>query len=109
MADGWGEIIEAGPGWFDLITRLDAQLAHLSPGYAVEQWKTKYGTLRYYARPEDIDDIDSQMTFNEIIHNAEDESTNICEECGAPGQQVTLRGWIWTLCDTHSQLRRQSA
>jgi len=107
IAEGWGETIDVGPGWFDLIADLDARLARLSPGYVVEQCKTKYGGLRYYARPEDTDDIDTQMTFNEIIRDAEDQSTSICEECGAPGRQITLRGWIWTLCDTHTQLRRQ--
>ncbi len=108
IADGWGETIDVGPGWFDLLTRLDAQLARLSPGYVVEQCKAKFGGLRYYARPEDTDDIDTQMTFNELIRAAEDESTSVCEDCGNPGQQVTLRGWIWTLCPEHTQQRRQA-
>lgn len=107
IAEGWGEIIDVGPGWFDLIADLDEQLARLSPGYVVEQCKTKYGSLRYYARPEDTDDIDTQMTFNDIIRAAEDQSTTICEECGSPGQRITLHGWIWTLCPEHTQQRRQ--
>lgn len=76
----------------ELITRLDTQLARLSPGYVLERCKTKYGTLRYYARPEDSEDIDTQMTFNEIIRDTEAESARICEDCGEPGQQVTLHG-----------------
>lgn len=107
LADGWGETIDAGPGWFDLITDLDTRLKRLSPDYVLEQCKSKYGGLRYYARPADADDIDLQMTFNEIIREAEDQSTSICEECGGPAQQVTLRGWIRTLCDMHTQLLRQ--
>lgn len=107
LADAWAETIDIGPGWTDLIADLDAQLARLDPGYVLEQCKTKYGGLRYYARPQDADDIDLQMTFNEVIREAEDQSTSICEECGELGRQVTLRGWIWTLCNTHTQLRRQ--
>lgn len=103
IGDAWAETIDVGPGWFDLITRLDTQLARLSPGYVVEQCKTKYGSLRYYARPEDADDVDLQMTFNEIIRDAEDQSTSICEECGRPGQQITSHGWIRTLCKTHAE------
>lgn len=106
IADGWGETIEVGPGWFDLLIRLDAQLARLSPGYVIEQCKAKYGGLRYYARPEDPEDIDTQLTFNEIIWAAEGESTHICEECGNPGYQVTFRGWISTLCPEHTQRQR---
>ena len=109
IGEAWAETIDVGPGWFDLIARLDAQLARLSPGYVVEQCKTKYGSLRYYARPEDADDVDLQMTFNEIIRDAEDQSTSICEECGQPGQQITFRGWIRTVCETHAQPLRQEA
>ncbi len=87
IADVWGEIIDVG--------------------YVVEQCKTKFGALRYYARPEDTDDVDTQMTFNEIIWAAEGESGSICEDCGNPGHQVTLRGWIWTLCPEHTQQRRE--
>lgn len=108
LGEAWGETVDVGPGWFELITRLDTQLARLSPGYVLEQCKTKYGTLRYYARPEDSEDVDTQVTFNEIIRDAEDESARICEDCGEPGQQVALHGWIWTLCATHTQHRLRS-
>lgn len=109
IGESWAEAVDVGPGWFDLITRLDAQLARLSPGYVVEQCKTKYGSLRYFARPEDAEDVDLQMTFNDIIRDAEDQSTSICEECGRPGQQITFHGWIRTLCETHTQPLRQEA
>lgn len=109
LRDSWGETIDVGPGWFDLITRLDKQLAQLSPGYVLEQCKTKYGTLRYYARPEDAEDVDTQFAFNDVIRAAEDESVAICEECGETGRQVGIHGWIWTLCDAHTQRRIQRA
>ena len=109
IADNWGETIDVGAGWFNLLIRLDEQLARLSPGYVVEQCKAKYGGLRYYAHPEDTDDVDAQLAFNEIIWTAECESTSICEECGETGQQVTLRGWIWTLCPGHTQQRRDDS
>lgn len=65
--------------------RLDQQLAEISPGYVIEQCKTKFGTLRYYARPEDADHIDAAR-FSDIIRDAEDESATVCEDCGQPAQ-----------------------
>lgn len=104
-----GEVIEVAQSRFDLISRFDEQPARLSPGDVVEQCKTKYGTLPYCPRPRDANDIDTQMTINEIIRAAEDESTSTCKECGEPGQQITFRGWIWALCHTHMRLRQQEA
>lgn len=104
IADGWADTIDIGPGWFDLLARLDRQLAEISPGYVIEQCKTKFGTLRYYARPEDADHTDAAR-FSDIIRDAEDESATVCEDCGQPAQQVTSRGWVWTLCTAHAQQR----
>mgnify|MGYP001556215618 CR=1 FL=1 len=107
LSESWGETVDVGPGWFDLLAELHERLDRLSPGYAVQQCKTKYGGLRYYANPADTDDVDTQMTFNEIIRAAEDKSLSVCEDCGSAGHQVTLHGWIWTLCTAHTQQRRQ--
>lgn len=108
IAGGWDQTIDVGPGWFDLLARLDQQLAQVSPGYSVEQCKSKFGTLRYYAHPAD-DDLDTSMTFTEIIRTAEDESATLCEECGNPARQISLHGWISTLCDKHTQQRLDTA
>lgn len=81
IADGWADTIDIGPRWFDLLARLDQQLAEISPGYVIEQCKTKFGTLRYYARPEDADHTDAAR-FSDIIRDAEDESATVCEDCG---------------------------
>lgn len=59
IADGWADTIDVGPGWLDLLARLDRQLAEISSGYVIEQCKTKFGTLRYYAHPEDADHPDA--------------------------------------------------
>ena len=108
LAESWGETADVRPGWFELIIRLDEQLTRLSPGYVVEQCKSKFGTLRYYARPEDPDDIDTQLTFNDLIRAAENESATLCEECGENGQQITVRGWVYTLCPAHAQQARHA-
>lgn len=104
IADGWAETIDVGPGWFELLARLDRQLAEISPGYVIEQCKTKFGTLRYYARHEDADHPDAAQ-FSDIIRDAADESATPCEDCGQPAQQVTIRGSVWTLCPAHAQQR----
>lgn len=38
-----------GPGWDDLLRRLDADLSQLFPNYGLWQVKEKYGTLRFYS------------------------------------------------------------
>jgi hypothetical protein len=38
-----------GPGWIPLVEELHAKLIELDPGYALEQVKEKFGTLRVYA------------------------------------------------------------
>lgn len=107
IGEAWAETIDVGPGWFDLITRLDTQLARLSPGYVVEQCKTKYGSLRYYARPEDSEDVNLQMTFNEIIRDAEDQSTSICKNADSPANRShPTAGSAPSARPTHSPIAR---
>ena len=103
-ADGWAPTIDVGPGWFDLLARLERRLAEISPGYVVEQCKTKFGTLRFYARPGEADHVDA-AGFAAAIRDAEDDSATVCEDCGRPAGQVTIRGWVWTLCPVHAQQR----
>jgi len=45
----WGTRSTPAPGWFDLLTRLDARLVEITPGYVIEQCKIKFGALRFYA------------------------------------------------------------
>lgn len=90
--------MECGDGWFDLIDKLSAKieaynnkLDNLQGLVQALQVKQKYGTLRFYVNgaPEEV--------FN-WIHEAEDASGTICEQCSAPGESMTINGWVFTLC-----------
>jgi hypothetical protein len=99
-----GTSFDCGDGWLDLIEDLANKLEPLikkfiseNPDHSADafpcasQVKEKYGTLRFYMLTE-TDEI------CKLIHEAEDKSAKICENCGKEGQ---LRGghWYHTLCD----------
>jgi hypothetical protein len=60
------------------------------PGFAVQQVKEKYGTLRFYCSGTDA--------IYRYIRLAERLSAITCEDCGKPGT-ANDSGWIRTLCD----------
>ncbi len=92
-----------GDGWGQLIAELEANLTALSPNYKISQVKEKFGGLRYYANPGDVDEQTSKRFYN-LVHEAEAKSYEICECCGQPGRLARRgeRGWYKTLCWTCS-------
>ncbi len=87
---GWSAYIGVGPGWFPLITELDARLAEIKPDYEVHQVKEKFGGLRYYIGSENDE-------MRNLIIEAEERSYTICEISGKPGRLVKRNGWYKTL------------
>lgn len=80
-------------GWYDLIVKLDEDVAKIDPDYKIVQVKEKFAGLRYYVET-------ASKEAREIIWAAEAQSTGICQECGQPGQ-IRVHGWHATLCDEH--------
>ena len=76
---GWGKII-------------DKILDVLPEDVRIAQIKEKYGSLRLYSygASEEIDDL---------IIEAERESSVTCELCGDPAVTDWDRGWVTTLCE----------
>lgn len=105
---GWPEVVDVGPGWFPLLARLDLALAELAPAYRVQQVKSKFGALSFYARSSD-DPYDYNEPFKEAIRAAEWESTETCEDCGASARQYVIRMWVWALCAHHAKVRQADA
>lgn len=64
---------ECDDGWATLIAELEAKLKALSPAYTVSQVKEKFGGLRYYASPGDVDQETSER-FYDLIREAEAKS-----------------------------------
>jgi len=58
---------------------------------SASQVKEKFGTLRFYMTS------GTEEMYN-LIHEAEEKSGTICEDCGKPGK-IRHGGWIRTLCD----------
>lgn len=102
---GWPDSVGVSPGWYPLLERLDVTLTELAPDYRVQQVKTKFGSLSFYASPSD-DPYDYNDTFNDAIRAAEWASIEVCEDCGAPAKQYVIRMWVWTVCDEHAAERR---
>jgi len=88
-----------GAGWRPLIADLEVKLRALVPDYKVSQVKEKFGGLRYYANPGNVDEETSNQ-FYALIRVAEAESEVTCECCGQPGRLLARggRGWYKTLC-----------
>lgn len=94
----WGKWVDVGPGWYDLIVRLDEDIAKLDPNYTIAQVKEKFGGLRYY-----IDTInpDVAAAAQLLVGAAERKSEETCEVCGEPGELSTKTSWYKTVCPEH--------
>jgi hypothetical protein len=84
-----------GPGWAELVREV---FAALPAGVVIVQVKEKFGQLRIYHEP-------YQLDFAAVIDAAEARSAIICEECGAPGTFDQSFHWIRVLCPTHVTAR----
>lgn len=104
----WPAVLEVGAGWHPLLVELDEALSRLAPRYVVQQVKSKFGSLSFYATPSP-DPYHYDEDFQQAIRAAEWRSIEICEECGAPAGQYTMQLWVWTLCADHAEARRASA
>jgi hypothetical protein len=87
---GW----EIGKGWYPLINELIEKLINVGWDGQVFQIKEKFGGLRFYIG-------EGNDAIFDLIHEAENKSYKICEECGQPGV-VRGGGWLKTLCDEHA-------
>lgn len=100
IAPAWPRVLDVNPGWYPLLARLDTRLSAITPGYVLQQCKSKFGSLSFYAAPSD-DPADYNEEFNATIRAAEWESIETCEVCGAPGTQYVIHLWVSVLCPDH--------
>lgn len=107
---------ECGDGWYGLIHEL---CQSITDRYVKEeilpenidllpiQIKEKFGILRYYYSFEDmpckesVDDSKKKLRNDiaYIVHNYQEKSMSICENCGKSGQLRADLPWEQTLCD----------
>jgi len=89
-------IFECSNGWFPLIKELIVDLIALGWDKKICQVKEKFGGLRFY-----INSGSDEM--HDRISKAENDSYEICERTGKPGQLRQDIGWHTTLCDEEYQ------
>jgi hypothetical protein len=92
-----GALRSVGAGWAGLVNEAFDKLEASESFIVVDQVKEKYGGLRIYTSPYDVD-------FDKIIEDIERRSFEICEECGEAGK-LRGGGWYRTLCEAHANGR----
>jgi len=102
----WG--FECGNGWHKIIEELCEKIANI-PGFKFAQVKEKFGTLTiYYDGPENEDD---RAKVRLAIDEAEIKSSKTCENCGEPGENTNINGWLRTeckMCKTLNEIRLEN-
>jgi len=95
----WGKHLDVGEGWYELVFKLDRDLADLDPNYTIAQVKEKFGGLRFY-----LDTLSPEsITFaRALIQEAEVRSMVMCEVCGEPATLRSQNYYIRTVCDFHA-------
>lgn len=92
-----------GPGWASLVRPLLERVQEL--GGEVLQVKEKFGGLRFYYRlPETVREAERDNLFD-LVGDIEEQSFQICQDCGQPGTQTTDRRWRLTLCQACASTR----
>lgn len=101
----WHDQVDAcvGKGWHDLVHPLIDEVFNQEG--QVHQIKEKFGGLRFYYGLDDLDEETPEETaarqkLRTMVMDAEEKSTQICEECGMPGF-TSGKTWLKTLCTVH--------
>jgi hypothetical protein len=120
----WG--FDIGPGWYELLDQMCKKLQLLDDLLGIEtiatQVKEKFGGLRFYNNISSANYQSFILTekqreeviytlweiINDITSRAEEQSYNICEQCGDYGSPND-GGWIVTLCEKCRAKREKKA
>jgi len=86
--------IDVDEGWYQLVVDCDKELTEADPNYQIYQVKEKFGGLRYYTRPSNLDDKDTLKRIADIIAKYEDVASRTCSATGGPGVLMkSIGGW----------------
>jgi len=90
--------IDVDEGWYQLVIDCDRELTGVDPKYQIYQVKEKFGGLRYYTKPSNMDDKHTLMRIGDIIAKYEDIASRTCSATGGPGVlMASIGGWRKTL------------
>ena len=86
--------IDVDEGWYQLVIDCDKELTGVDPNYQIYQVKEKFGGLRYYTKPSNLDDKHTLMRIGDIITKYEDVASRTCSATGGPGVLMkSIGGW----------------
>jgi hypothetical protein len=90
--------IDVDEGWYQLVIDCDKELTGVDPNYQIYQVKEKFGGLRFYTKPSNLDDKHTLMRIGDIISKYEDIASRTCSATGGPGVLMkSIGGWLKTL------------
>jgi len=86
-------------GWRPMVIELNEKLRAIDPSYRIDQIKEKFGGLRYYVAFCDDCSLDDAKKMNDLIEQAEENSYEVCQTCGAAGRMRVTKGYLHAECD----------
>lgn len=90
--------IDVDEGWYQLVVDCDKELTGADPGYKIYHVKEKFGALKYYVRPSNLDDKDTLKRIADIVSKYEDIASRTCSATGGHGVLMkSTGGWGKTL------------
>ena len=90
--------VDVDEGWYQIVVDCDNLLTEIDPNYQIAQIKQKFGGLRYYFQPSDVNNGELYVKMNSVILAHEKIASITCEATGKPGVLMKSRsGWLKTL------------
>jgi hypothetical protein len=96
---------QCGDGWNDLVQPLQDEVQQL--GGTIRQIKEKFGGLVFqYNLPNRVSET-KRRALRRRVERAQVASLSVCETCGAPGELVNHKGYLFTVCAACLEQKRQ--
>ena len=83
-----------GNGWLGILERLFQTLIRLGWDKSFINVKQKFGGMSIF-----LDNLPENGFYFAV--ESEKETFSVCEVCGEPGEQNSIKGWVYTLCENH--------
>jgi hypothetical protein len=90
--------VDVDEGWYQIVVDCDNLLTEIDPDYQIAQIKQKFGGLRYYFQPSDVNNSELYVKMNAVVLAYEKIASITCEATGKPGVLMKSKGgWVKTL------------
>lgn len=98
FSPGYYQSIDVDEGWYQIVLDCDKELSAIDPDYIILQIKQKFGGLRYYFQPSDVNNGELYVKINAVVLAYEKIASMTCEATGKPGVLMKSKGgWLKTL------------